>query len=92
MVTVVATLTFDVVTPKLPLACPAGITSVDTDAVATELFDEEIATVMSPGAAAQSSATVPATLPGPTTGLGLKVSDATPIGRTVKVALFVTPP
>lgn len=53
---------------------------------------DESATVTLPGAAGHSSVTVPVTEPSPTTGFGLRVSDVSPIGRTLIVTLLVIPP
>jgi hypothetical protein len=81
-----------VVMVNVPEVAPAGMMKLGWAGLATDEFVVVSATVTSPGAAAHSRVAVPVTLAGPTTGLGLKVSVATPIGRTVRVEDLLTPP
>ncbi len=86
-----ATETFAVVTVKVLLCTPAGMTMLVTAGLATDGWLLESVTVMLPGAAGFSSVTVAVALFGPTTGLGVTVKEATPTGRTLSAALLVMP-
>jgi hypothetical protein len=71
---------------------PARIVMLVTvGAAIAELLLDNVTTIL-PGAAERSSVTVPVTLmPPPTTGFGLSVSDATPIGLTTTDTLLLMP-
>lgn len=76
---------------KVPVLCPAGMVMLETVGLATAVLPEVSVTTMPPGAAAHSSVTVPVAFAPPRMGLGVIVSDPTPIGLTLNVALFVAP-
>lgn len=89
--TVVIAVTFTVRTEKLLLVVPAGMLIDDTVGLATVAFDDERVTVILLGAAAASSVTVAVTVLPPVTVLGVSVTEATPIGRTLIDAALLTP-
>ena len=84
--------TFTVRTANVPLAEPAGIVILLAVGVATAVLLLRSATAMPVAGAAHSSVTVPVTGFGPTTGFGVRLTDRTPMRRTVSAALFVTAP
>lgn len=80
--TPVVAVTVRVVIENPCVLVPAGNTRVATSGCATVVLLLESATTMSPGAAAQSNVTVPATGVPPVTGFGDRVIVFTEIGRT----------
>jgi hypothetical protein len=77
---------------KVLLVVLAGMLMLLAVGAATAGLLLDKVTLMPLAGAAHSSVTVPVTGFGPTTGFGLKASDCTPMGRTLRAALLVVAP
>src|SRR4029078_2635454 len=89
---VLTAVTVEVATVKVAVVPPAGMVTLGTVGLATEVLVEDRVTTIAPGAAGHSRVAVPATSAGPVNGVGERASEARPTGRTVRVTLLSTPP